>query len=311
MAPLGLEAMSTYRSENSKKNNYTDNNNHDSSPYSPARTHSLSPIRTTNTVFYDSTQSQAQDFYPTFVKSTKSRAVDPSMNQLIEPIFTIPRTLISGKRMTRVEATDFSRIGYGSNCTFYDTKPVKNKKDKKNISSGVVSVGELSALSDISRTDTSDSPIRGQGQGQGLGQGVGQGQGQGPGQGQGLGPVQSSGSNSNRNNVGADSISQSPSRSINTSISREYIGCDDKIRREEKRRARYNRTFANMEGTKRRLEEAVLDKRMKELLNQKSRNEDNIRYDTTVFANDVKCFRSQPLQVNKQKTKIIKMFIEI
>ena len=287
MAPLGLEAMSTYRSENSKKNNYTDNNNHDSSPYSPARTHSLSPIRTTNTVFYDSTQSQAQDFYPTFVKSTKSRAVDPSMNQLIEPIFTIPRTLISGKRMTRVEATDFSRIGYGSNCTFYDTKPVKNKKDKKNISSGVVSVGELSALSDISRTDTSDSPLRGQGQG--------------PGQGQGLGPVQSSGSNSNRNNVGGDGISISPSRSINTSISREYIGCDDKIRREEKRRARYNRTFANMEGTKRRLEEAVLDKRMKELLNQKSRNEDNIRYDTTVFANDVKCFRSQPLQVNKIK----------
>ena len=301
--------MSTYRSENSKKKNYTDNDNHDSSPYSPARTHSLSPIRTTNAVFYDSTQSQAQDFYPTFVKSTKSRAVDPSMNQLIEPIFTIPRTLISGKRMTRVEATDFSRIGYGSNCTFYDTKPVKNKKDKKNISGSVVSVGELSVLSDISRTDTSDSPLRGAGQGQGVGLG------QGSGQGQGLGPAQSSvsnsNSNSNRHNNGVDSISQSPSRSINTSISREYIGCDDKIRREEKRRARYNRTFANMEGTKRRLEEAVLDKRMKELLNQKSRNEDNIRYDTTVFANDVKCFRSQPLQVNKQKTKIIKMFIEI
>ena len=301
--------MSTYRSENSKKINYTDNDNHDSSPYSPARTHSLSPIRTTNAVFYDSTQSQAQDFYPTFVKSTKSRAVDPSMNQLIEPIFTIPRTLISGKRMTRVEATDFSRIGYGSNCTFYDTKPVKNKKDKKNISGSVVSVGELSVLSDISRTDTSDSPLRGAGQGQGVGLG------QGSGQGQGLGPAQSSvsnsNSNSNRHNNGVDSMSQSPSRSINTSISREYIGCDDKIRREEKRRARYNRTFANMEGTKRRLEEAVLDKRMKELLNQKSRNEDNIRYDTTVFANDVKCFRSQPLQVNKQKTKIIKMFIEI
>jgi hypothetical protein len=46
-----------------------------------------------------------------------------------------------------------------------------------------------------------------------------------------------------------------------------------------------------------RSEEFLMDKRIQDLFNNKSRNEDNIRYGTTIFANDVKCFRSQPLQV--------------
>jgi hypothetical protein len=35
--------------------------------------------------------------------------------------------------------------------------------------------------------------------------------------------------------------------------------------------------------------------------NWKSRNEDHIRYETAIFTNDVKCFRSQPLQIMSRK----------
>ena len=99
----------------------------------------------------------------------------------------------------------------------------------------------------------------------------------------------------------------SPNNSVDTSISRPYEGCDDKRRKDEKRKARYERTYVTLEGINKRLDESTLDKRLKELSYNKSRNEDNIRFDTNVFINDVKSFRGQPVQVGS----IIDYFLSI
>ena len=76
------------------------------------------------------------------------------------------------------------------------------------------------------------------------------------------------------------------------------------IKKKMTRQARYDRGMANLEETKKRIQELDFDKHVKELFNTKSRNEDAIRYDSTVFTNDVRRFRTQPLQEIPKKVNV-------
>ena len=76
------------------------------------------------------------------------------------------------------------------------------------------------------------------------------------------------------------------------------------IKKKMTRQARYDRGMANLEETQKRLQELNFDKHVKELFNTKSRNEDAIRYESTVFTNDVRKFRTQPLQEIPKKVDV-------
>ena len=86
-------------------------------------------------------------------------------------------------------------------------------------------------------------------------------------------------------------------------IARELISDSEKdlVKRQATRQARYERGVKNLEGTFKRLADMEFDKHVKELHNVKSRNEDAIRYEANIFANDVRRFRSQPLQSMQKK----------
>lgn len=62
------------------------------------------------------------------------------------------------------------------------------------------------------------------------------------------------------------------------------------------RQQRYARKQANMEVTQTRLEYETLEKQIRSLRREQSRIEDNIRYKTSIFLDDLQQFRSQPLQ---------------
>lgn len=62
------------------------------------------------------------------------------------------------------------------------------------------------------------------------------------------------------------------------------------------RSQRYARKMANMEVTRTRLEYEAIQKEIRSLNRQQSRIEDNIRYKTNVFIDDLQQFRTQPLQ---------------
>ena len=86
-------------------------------------------------------------------------------------------------------------------------------------------------------------------------------------------------------------------------IARELVSdaAKELVKRQEKRQARYERGVKNLEGTFKRLADFEFDKEVKQLFNVKSRNEDAIRYEANIFANDVRRFRSQPLQSMQKK----------
>ena len=62
------------------------------------------------------------------------------------------------------------------------------------------------------------------------------------------------------------------------------------------RQQRYARKMANLEVTRTRLEFEAIQKEIRQLNRQQSRIEDNIRYKTNVFIEDLQQFRMQPLQ---------------
>jgi len=66
-------------------------------------------------------------------------------------------------------------------------------------------------------------------------------------------------------------------------------------RKKASRQARYDKGMKQWEGTLKRLEDFEFDKHIKGLYNTKARNEDLIRFESTVFHSDVRRFRTQPL----------------
>ena len=264
-------------------------------------------------------QSEKRDFYPQRVRHTKTKHSDPSSLLLVEPSFSGKKPSQSGKRFRPTQPSDFGRVGYGTNSTLYESKPPPFA-DQTMSASSTASLGEMSEMSEGSRcSDSRDTHTHSHSQSRyahgGRGSAVDT-------------HIQmrrsscdDNSSNNNSSNINDDNSnnnnnSSKTSRWMNTSssnrltglqqhssvsednsFSQPYIGCDDKEVRDAKRIARYNRSFLHLEKTQRRLEEAALDLRIKEMKNMKSRNEDSIRYDTTVFANDMKGYRSQPLQV--------------
>jgi hypothetical protein len=62
------------------------------------------------------------------------------------------------------------------------------------------------------------------------------------------------------------------------------------------RQQRYQRTQANLEITRQRIEFDQLEKQMRSLRREASRLEDSIRYKTSVMLNDLYAFKQQPLQ---------------
>eukprot|EP00981_Chlorochromonas_danica_P002272 scaffold440_cov277-Ochromonas_danica.AAC.6 len=66
--------------------------------------------------------------------------------------------------------------------------------------------------------------------------------------------------------------------------------------KEYRRQQRYQRKQANMEVTKNRLEYENMIKELQSLHRTQARIEDNIRYKTSIFLQDLRAFRTQPLQ---------------
>ena len=354
-----------YEEEN-KKNSYYHGADTPTSIMSTLSTPTLSPIRNElqekikeksnnylgKTHFINTNQSNKIDFYPIFVATskTKNNLLDHlSLTSLIEPKITKPKIFLSGKKMGPKSPTDFTRVGYGSDCTFYDKRTIKNRMDNTDFDNDDENENE-----NESNDDNDDNVEYSRGNGRDKGRGRGRDKesrnsfngnfsfsdlsvlSRNP-----RSSIQdydydrnnnncnynnetNSNSNSNMNsnineisnlnsNVRTNFIRNStnnltsPNNSVDTSISRPYEGCDDKRRKDEKRKARYERTYVTLEGINKRLDESTLDKRLKELSYNKSRNEDNIRFDTNVFINDVKSFRGQPVQVGS----IIDYFLSI
>jgi hypothetical protein len=81
-------------------------------------------------------------------------------------------------------------------------------------------------------------------------------------------------------------------------VTRELISESSLIYQEKayKRHQRYQRTQANLEITRQRIESDQLEKQMRSLRREATRIEDSIRYKTSVLLNDLYAFKSQPLQ---------------
>ena len=74
----------------------------------------------------------------------------------------------------------------------------------------------------------------------------------------------------------------------------------------ERRRRRASRTKANLQVTKDRLEMQELDALSRSLRRSQSVNEDQIRYQSTIFLNDLKCYKKQPLTRMAKKPNLYK-----
>ena len=74
----------------------------------------------------------------------------------------------------------------------------------------------------------------------------------------------------------------------------------------ERRRRRAARTKANLQVTKDRLEMQELDAMSRSLRRSQSVNEDQIRYQSTIFLNDLKCYKKQPLTRMAKKPNLTK-----
>jgi len=77
-------------------------------------------------------------------------------------------------------------------------------------------------------------------------------------------------------------------------------------KKEQKRKSRYERMQANLSVTKDRLECEALDREVRSLRKAQIFNEDLMRYQTTVFLNDMKCYKKQPLQMMAKKPNLTK-----
>lgn len=75
-------------------------------------------------------------------------------------------------------------------------------------------------------------------------------------------------------------------------------------KKEFQRAERYARTKANMEVTKTRLEYEQVEKEVRSLRRDHGRVEDRIRYQTAMFLNDLKAYKSQPLVRMAKKQNI-------
>ena len=279
--------------------------------------------------FINTNQSNKIDFNPTFVATSKTKnnlSDKMSLSSIIEPKISKPKKYTSGKKMMPRKVTDFTRVGYGSDCTIYDKKiAMKTMNDKtdnyidKCINRRIeryggnsreegsecdeskksfhenTSYSDYSALTSTSTSTSIDNGLNNNENNRDHGNENDFKYNHKN--------LQISNSNIGNNNydfmVNTDS-EYNPNistDSVKTSISKPYVGYDDKIKREEKRKARYDRTCVNLAEMQRKVEESLLDKRLKELSNDKNRNDVNIRFDTNVFLNDIKNFKSQPVQV--------------
>jgi len=227
------------------------------------RSKSLKPL--SNALFYDTNQSTISDFQPGLVKTTKSRAEDPSMTLLVEPIVTIPKVLVSGKKLRPHPDTDFTRVGYGLNSTLYNKKP-EGGKSRRLEGDDVSTLGSLDSGT-FSGFNTKYKEY-----------------------------YEKFNSNSE-----ADPYQSASADYFGPPASRMGDADRDFLAREKHRDGRFQTQVKNKNNMVKRSEESLMDKRIQDLFNDKSRNEDNIRYGTTIFANDVKCFRSQPLQIMSRK----------
>ena len=277
--------------------------------------------------FINANQSNKIDFNPTFVATSKTKnnlSDKMSLSSIIEPKITKPKKYTSGKKMMPRKVTDFTRVGYGSDCTIYDKKIAMKKMNDKTgnyiddcINRRIERYGgnsreegsegddskksfhENTSYSDYSAlTSTSniiDNGLNDNENNRGHGNEIDFKYDH-----KNFEILSSNCGNNNYDfkvNTDSEYNPNLSTDSIKTSISRPYVGYDDKIKREEKRKARYDRTCVNLAEMQRKVEESLLDKRLKELSNDKNRNEVNIRFDTNVFMNDIKSFKSQPVQV--------------
>lgn len=92
--------------------------------------------------------------------------------------------------------------------------------------------------------------------------------------------------------------SQPPVRDLESDSSKSIKG-KNKIRAE-----RYNRKQANLDVTFSRLEYESLKKESQEICRTQNRNEDRIRYQTSIFLNDMKHYRKQPLETMAKKPNL-------
>lgn len=94
----------------------------------------------------------------------------------------------------------------------------------------------------------------------------------------------------------------------NKPITRNNVSdADKKCRiRNMRRQLRQKRTEANTKLTKDRLDLERLSALNKQLKGEHSRTEDMIRYQTTVFLHDLKCYKKQPLQTMAKKPNLTK-----
>ncbi len=75
-------------------------------------------------------------------------------------------------------------------------------------------------------------------------------------------------------------------------------------KRNYRRQERHNRTVANLDVTKTRLEFDLLEKQMRSMRNQHSKVVDSIRYETAMLFNDLQCYKKQPLQRMNRKPNL-------
>lgn len=86
-------------------------------------------------------------------------------------------------------------------------------------------------------------------------------------------------------------------------ISREVVGDADRDSeaRQRRRELRYERTKANLDVTTNRLEYDELHKQALQLTKNRNKNENMIRYESSIQLNDLKRFKDLPLQAMKKK----------
>jgi hypothetical protein len=94
----------------------------------------------------------------------------------------------------------------------------------------------------------------------------------------------------------------------NQPVTRDNLGdADAKVKqRNERRERRAIRTKANQQVTSDRLELQALDNLARQLRRNQSVNEDQIRYQSTIFLHDLKCFKKQPLTRMARKPNLTK-----
>lgn len=87
---------------------------------------------------------------------------------------------------------------------------------------------------------------------------------------------------------------------------RELLSDADKIffEKDKVRAERYNRKKANIDVTLSRLEYEALQRESRNICRNANRNEDRIRYQTSVFLNDMKIYRKQPLETMAKKPNL-------